>query len=63
MIPKKTGKQKREWIKFCKETYDADPDDVSDAYELANDSGMREKLTIKRIQFLESINIPKYVSN
>ena len=63
MISKKTGKQKREWIRFCKETYDADADDVSDAYKLANDNKMREKLSEKRIRFLESILIPKYVSN
>ena len=56
------GKQARDWFDFCKENYGATPEDVSDAYELANDPEMGEKLTKNRIQFLESINLPKYMT-
>ena len=61
MNPKK-GQQAQAWFDFCKENYGATPEDVSDAYELANDPDMREKLSKKRITFLESINIPKYTT-
>ena len=56
------GKQTQDWFDFCEENYGAPPEDVSDAYELANDPEMREKLSKKRIQFLESINLPKYMT-
>ena len=56
------SKPAREWANFCKDTYNADADDVSDAHKLANNKELREKLHEKRIKFLESIKIPKYMT-
>ena len=62
MKAKRNSKPAKAWAIFCKEAYNADPDDVSDAHELANHNKMRDTLHNKRIKFLNSIDIPKYTS-
>jgi len=62
MKEKRNSKTAQEWEIFCKETYNAEAEDVSDAYELANNIQKRDKLRSKRIKYLQSINIPKYSS-
>ena len=62
MKEKINSKPAKAWAIFCKEAYNADPDDVSDAHELANHSEMRDTLRDKRVKFLKSIDIPKYTS-
>jgi len=62
MREKINSKPAQEWAIFCKEVYNADPDDVSDAHKLANNIEMRDTLHGKRIKYLQSITIPKYTS-
>ena len=62
MKEKLNSKPAKEWAIFCKENYNADPDDVSDAHELANHIEMRDSLRNKRIKYLKSIDIPEYTS-
>jgi hypothetical protein len=60
MKEKRNSKLALEWAIFCKDNYNADAEDVSDAYELANNIEMRDKLRSKRIKYLQSITIPTY---
>jgi hypothetical protein len=60
MKAKRNSKPAQAWANFCKDTYNADPDDVSDAHELANNKEMIDKLQDRRIKYLQSIKIPKY---
>ncbi len=62
MTSKINSKPAKAWEIFCKEAYNADPDDVSDAHELANHNEMRDTLREKRIKYLKSIDIPEYTS-
>ncbi len=62
MKEKRKSKPALEWAIFCKDNYNAEAEDVSDAHELANNIGMRDKLRSKRIKYLQSITIPEYSS-
>ncbi len=62
MKEKMNSNPAKAWEIFCKEVYNADPDDVSDAYKLANNIKMGDTLRHKRIKYLKSIDIPEYTS-